>query len=125
MLKLSTQQTNRWEVRQTLEVVVLPPTEIPPPRYGQIYIISFDPPPNTKQYEVMIGNFPNYTCVEFIQMMASSLGGRGKWVHYKHLYFILQNLMYYGQTKPFIHFLTWSWIEVQHLTSCVRVTFLE
>ncbi len=98
MLKLSTQQTNRWEVRQTLEVVILPPIAIPPPRYGQIYIISFDPPPNTKQYEVMIGNFPNCTCVEFIQMMAGSLGGWGKWVHYKHLYFILQNVMYYGQT---------------------------
>jgi len=48
--KLSTQQTNRWEVEQTLEAVVLPPTEIPPPWYGEIYIIVSNPPLNTKQY---------------------------------------------------------------------------
>ncbi len=97
-------------VYQCLEAVVLPHIEIPPLEYEQIYIINSDPPPSTKQYEVTVGNFLNCTCVDSIQMMASSLGGRGKWVHYKHLY--LQNMMYYGQTKPFIHFLTWSWNEV-------------
>jgi hypothetical protein len=89
MFKLSMQQTNRWEVGQTLEVIVLPSTKVPPPGYGQIYFISSGPPLSIKQYEVMIGNFPNCTCVDFIQMMASSLGGQGKWVHCKHLYFIL------------------------------------
>jgi hypothetical protein len=58
-----------------LEVVVLPPIEVPPPRYGQIYIISSSPPPSIKQYEVTIGNSPNCTCVDSIQMMAGSLGG--------------------------------------------------
>jgi hypothetical protein len=53
-------------------------------------------------------------------MMASSLGGHGKWAHYKHLYFILQDVMHCGQIEDFIHFLTWSWNEVQKLTSHVR-----
>jgi hypothetical protein len=35
MLKLSMQQTNRWEARQILEVVVLPPIEILAPRYDK------------------------------------------------------------------------------------------
>ncbi len=99
--------------------------EDPPPRYGHIYIINLDPPSSTKQYEVMIKNFFNYICVDFIQIMVGSLGGHGKWVHWKHLYFILQNVMYCGQIEPFIHFMTWSWNEVQHLASRVRVIFLE
>jgi hypothetical protein len=112
MLKLLTQQTNKWEVGRTLKVVVLPLIEVLPPIYGHIYIINSGPPPNTKRYEVTIGNFPNCIYVDFIQMMASSLGGQGEWVHCKHLYFILKNLMYCGQTKPFIHFPAWSWNEV-------------
>ncbi len=123
--KLSTQQTNRWEAGWTLEAVVLPPIEVPPLTYGQIYIISFNPPLSTKQFEVTIGNFHNCTCVDFITMMVGSLGGQGKWVHCKHFYFILQNVTYCGQTEPFIHFLTWSWDEVQPLTSHVRVIFFD
>ncbi len=87
--------------------------------------MSSGPPPNTKQYELKIGNFQTCICVDFITMMASSLGGCGKWVHYKHLYFILQNVMYCGQTENFIHFLAWSWNEVQCLKSHARVVFCE
>jgi len=58
-------------------------------------------------------------------MMASSLGGHGKWVHYKQLYFILQNVMYFSQRENFIHFLTWRWNEVQRLKSHGRVVFHE
>jgi hypothetical protein len=99
MLKLLTQQTNRWEVGQTLEGVVFPPIEVPPLGYVQfaiIYKCNSDPPPSTKQYGVTIGNFPSCNCVDFIQMMAGSLGSQGNWVHCKHLYFILQNVMYCG-----------------------------
>jgi hypothetical protein len=120
-LKLSMQQINRWEAGRTLEPTFLPPTKVPPLRYWHIYIMRFGPPPNTKQYDVTIGIFPTCTCVDFITMMASSLGGHGKWVHYKHLYFILQNVMYCGQTENFIHFSKRSWNEVQHLMSCVKV----
>jgi hypothetical protein len=49
MLKLSTQDTYRWEAKRTLEATILPPIEVPPPRYGQIYIINFGPLPSTKQ----------------------------------------------------------------------------
>jgi hypothetical protein len=68
----------------------VPPFEVLPPWYGHIYIIISNPPLNTKRYEATIKNFPNFIYVDFIHMMAGSLGGWGKWVHYKHLYFILQ-----------------------------------
>lgn len=32
-------------------------------------------------------------------MMASLLGGEGKWVHCKHMYYILQHVMYCGKWK--------------------------
>jgi hypothetical protein len=59
MFKFSTQQINKWEVGKTLEVIVLPPIEVPQPWYGQIYIISFGPPPNTNQYEVTQSQVPS------------------------------------------------------------------
>jgi hypothetical protein len=117
-LKLLMPQTNRLEASQTLEAILLPPTEVLSPRYGHIYIVNFGQPPTIKHYVAMIGNFPTCICIGFITMMASSLGGHGKWVHCKHLYYILQNVMYCGQTKDFIHFPTWSWNEVQHMMNC-------
>ncbi len=65
---------NWWEVGQFFEAIINPPLEVPPLRYGRIYKILFDQNPNNKQYEVMIGNFPTYTCLDFIAMMFSSLG---------------------------------------------------
>jgi hypothetical protein len=72
--KMSNLHYNRWEVGQFFETIVNPPLEVPPLRYGRIYKILFDKNPNKKQYEVMIGNFPTYTCLDFIIMMFSSLG---------------------------------------------------
>ncbi len=106
--------------------IVLRATKTPPPGYGHIYIFSSCPPPSRKQYEMMIGNFLTYTYVDIITMMASSLGGRGRgWVHCKHLYFIIQNVMYCGQMENFIHFLTWSLNKMQCLTNHVRVIIVN
>lgn len=108
-----------------MEAIVLQVTKVPPPRYGHMYIISSYPPLSRKQYEVMIGNFPTYICVDIITMMASSLCGFEKWVHFKHLYFIIQNVMYYGQMENFIHSLTWSLNEMQCLTNHVNVIIVK
>ncbi len=48
-------------------------------------------------------------------MVASLLGQRGKWVPYKHLYYELQDVMFCGEFEIFIHFPTWSCLEVCHL----------
>jgi hypothetical protein len=52
--------------------------------------------------------------------MASSLGGQRKWVHCKHIYCILQHVMFCEHTKKIIHRLTWSWNEVRCFTSCEK-----
>jgi hypothetical protein len=99
--------------------------KVPPLRYGQIYKITFGLTQPIKQYEVTIGNFPTCTCLDFIRMMANSLGDCGKWAHCKHLYLILQDVMHCGQIEDVIHFPTWSWNEVQKLTSRARAILFE
>jgi len=48
-------------------------------------------------------------------MLAGSLGGHGVYVQCKHVYHVLQTIMFYGLMKEFIHHYTWSWDEVHHL----------
>ncbi len=47
--------------------------------------------------------------------MASSFGGRRKWVHYKHIYWISHHVMFCEHTKKIIRRLTWSWNELNAL----------
>jgi len=67
------------------------------------------------QYDVTIGNFFGCSCVYFVRMLTSSLGGRGAYVQCKHVYHIFQTIMFSGLTKEFINYCTWSCDEVQHL----------
>jgi hypothetical protein len=48
-------------------------------------------------------------------MLASSLGSRGLYVQCKHVYHVLQKIMFYGLTEMFIRRYTWNWDEVQCL----------
>ncbi len=80
---------NGWEVDQLLEVVINPPLEVPPPRYGWIYKIMSGQNPNKKQYEITIGNFLAYACLDFVAMISSSLGQQRKWGPCKHMYYVL------------------------------------
>jgi hypothetical protein len=61
---------------------------------------------------VTIGNFLGCSCVYFIKMLVSFLGGRGVNVHCKHVYHILQTIMFCGLMEDFIHSDNWSWDEV-------------
>jgi hypothetical protein len=106
IFKIFTQQQNKWEVGCVLLANILPPTNVPSPRYGSIYIIISSPIGNHKQYEVIIGNFPTCTCIDFVLMMTGSLSACGKWVHCKHLDYILQHVMVCGLMEMFIHHLT-------------------
>ncbi len=44
-----------------------------------------------------------------------ALGGLGTYVQFKHVYHILQLVMFCGIVEDFIHYYMWSWDEVQHL----------
>ncbi len=68
-----------------------------------------------------IGNYPNCSYIYIFIMLTTSLGRHHAWVQCKHiLYHILQNIIYYGHTKKFIHYPMWSWDEVQHLLAQVK-----
>ncbi len=111
IFKISTQQQNKWKVGCVLVTEILLPTNIPTLGYGWIYHIISSSIANHKQYEVMVGKFPTCICINFVSMMIGSLGGYGKWVHCKHLYYILQNVMLCGLMERSIHQLTWSWTK--------------
>ncbi len=71
------------------------PIDVQTPRYGQIYNIFS----SHKHFNVTIANYLGHSCIYFVIMSVASLGGCGAWVQCKHLYQILQNIMYYRQSK--------------------------
>jgi len=69
---------------------------------------------------MIIGNFLGCSCVYFVTMLVGSLGGCGVYVKCKHVYCILQTIMFCGLTENFIHHCTWSWDEVQCFLKCFK-----
>jgi hypothetical protein len=110
--KMSNLHYNQWEVGWLLEAIVNPPLKVPPPRYGQVYKILSSQNPNKKQYELTIGSFLTYTCLDFVAMISSLLGWWRRWVPCKHMYYVLQHVMFCQQFESFIHFPTWNCDEV-------------
>jgi hypothetical protein len=109
---------NWWEVGRLLMGIFQPPLEAFSLGYGQIYKILCDEISNKRQYEVTIGNFLACICMDFVTMVSCSLGKCGKWVPSKHMYYVLQHVMFCGRFESFIHFLTWNCDEVCHLLVC-------
>ncbi len=56
-----------------------------------------------------------------LQMLVTSLGGRGAYVQCKHVYHVLQMIMFCGLMKVFIHQYMWNWDEIQHLLKHSKV----
>jgi hypothetical protein len=73
-----------------------------------------------KQYDVTIGSFPGSSCVYFVAMLASSLGGPRIYVQCKHMYHVMRSILFCGLMEDFIHYYMWSWDEVQHLLQCSK-----
>ncbi len=94
----------------------LPHVDVQPPKYARIYNILS----NHKRFYVTIGNYPFCYCIFFVIMSTIFLGGCETWVQCKHMYHILQNIMYCGQSKKFIHFPIWSWDKIQWLLTCAK-----
>jgi hypothetical protein len=118
IFKITQQHTNKWEVGILFtQCIVFPPVDVPLPMYGQIYNVLS----NDQRYDVTIGNFLGCSCVYFVKMLVGSLGARGVYVHCKHVYHILQMIMFCRLMKKFIHHYTWSWDEIQCLLKCSKV----
>jgi len=70
---MSKQHYNWWEVGHLLAMTFNPPLKVLVPIYGPIYKLLCGESSSKKQYEVTIGNFPAYTCMDFVIMISSSL----------------------------------------------------
>ncbi len=117
MFKLMQQHTNNRDVgKMFIPSSGLPPIDVQPLGYGWIYNIFC----GHKCFDVTIGNYSCCFCIYFIIMSITSLGGCGAWVQCKHLYHILQTIMYCGQSEKFMHYPTWNWDKVQWLLACAK-----
>jgi hypothetical protein len=101
-----------------LKMIVNPPLEVFALGYGRFNNILSSVPTNRRQYEVIIEFFWTCICLGFVSVVASLLGQWGKWVPYKHLYYELQDVMFFGEFEIFIHFPTWTCDEICHLLDC-------
>jgi len=87
------------EVGWFFKVVINPPLEVLALRYGRFNNILSNVPTNKKQYEITIEYFQTCIFLGFVSMVASLLGQWKKWVPYKHLYYVLQIVMFLGNLK--------------------------
>jgi hypothetical protein len=69
---------------------------------------------------VSIENFFGCSNVYFVTMLVGSLGGCGVYVQCKHMYHVLETIMFCGVIEEFIHHRTWNWDEVQRLLKCFK-----
>jgi hypothetical protein len=79
-----------------------PLVDVPSLGYGQIYNVLLD----DQGYDVTTGNFLGCSCVYFVTMSEGFLGGHGVYVQCKHVYHILQTIMFCGFMEEFIHHCT-------------------
>jgi len=80
IIKLSKKHENEWEAGHVLNANISPLIEVPPLSYGLIYNITFNVDQNKKSYQVIIGDYSSYNCVDVVTIVASSLRRWGKWV---------------------------------------------
>jgi hypothetical protein len=62
--------------------------------------------------KLQLGTSPVYICMDFVTMLLGSLGKHKKWVPCKHMYYVLQHVMFCDRFENFIHFSTWNRDEV-------------
>ena len=88
------------------------------PDYGVVFTLHTPSSILKELYEVTVSNFPACTYRGFRYMCTSALGNpTKKWILCKHLYFILQNRMFYTVNDAFIHCPGWTTNEVRLLMS--------
>jgi hypothetical protein len=71
------QHQKKWDVGCALQTIYLPSQFFCHPHrfFHQGYNTTSSLPQDKEQYEVTIGDFLTYTCMDFITMMTSLLGG--------------------------------------------------
>ena len=77
-------------------------------------------------YRVIIGDIPHCKCPDFTKMFSHALGKKGKWVYYKHLYYVFRFLCKVDyESDKFIHAPTYTYNEVIQLFELVGIVEYE
>jgi hypothetical protein len=86
------------------------------PKFRFIITLDSGVPPKVQQYMITIGSFPKCSCEYFKDMVAKSLGKRGQWANYKHLYFVFTVIGNLNSNRDaFIHIPSFSFNEVKQV----------
>ena len=108
----------KMESSKVIDCTILKSMLVSEPGYGVVFTLHTPGSILKELYEVTISNFPACTYRDFRYMCTSALGNpTKKWILCKHLYFILQNYIFYIVDDAFIHCLGWTPNEVRLLMS--------
>jgi hypothetical protein len=112
----TTKQLNNCASAMTLKSRIVEVTMVPHPGFGCIIALESGTIPNTQQYLITIGSFPECSCPYFKDMLTKSLGKRGQWTHCKHLYYIFTIICNLNSdVDVFIHAPSFSFSEVKRV----------
>ena len=80
----------RMKSSTSIDCTILKSMLVPKPNYGVIFTVIIPSLILKKLYEVIVSDFPAYTCKVFWYMYTFALGNPSKkWILCKHLYFVL------------------------------------
>jgi len=110
----STKQANNSAFALTLHVAIHQVTQIPHLGFGCIVTIEAGMVPNSQQYIVTLGSYPEYSCPYFKEMSTKALGKRGQWANCKHLYYIFVVICHFNvEVDVWMHALNFSFNELK------------
>jgi hypothetical protein len=79
---------NKWKSARNIKGTILGITILPFPGLGTINALESKVQPDKKVYRITISHFPEYTCLDFQNMVVATIGKWGQYVNCKHLYYI-------------------------------------
>ena len=108
------QQQNKWESARNVRGQILGVTVLPSPRLGAIVVLQTEAHPTKNVYRITLGQFPTCTCLDFVNMVVSAIGGRQQYVNSKHLYYLYRYFCkMHVHDHKFIHAPSYSFNELK------------
>lgn len=89
---------------------------MPHPGFGCIVTIHSGVVPNSQQYVITLGSFPECSCPYFKEMSTKALGKRGQWTNCKHLYYLFVVICHFNiEVDAWMHAPSLSFNEVKRI----------
>jgi len=82
----SVEQQNKWKSTSNVKGQIVAVTLLPFLGLGAIVSLQTGSEHSRNVYKITLDMFPTCTCLDFVSMTVSAIGGRQKYVNCKHLY---------------------------------------